>query len=108
MKNRNDDGNSPCTSKQQQQLTQPTPSTVSSSIAYRSLTKIELMKNGDDSQFINAFLQKNGLMERILGYKMTQGRVESYEVMKHVVDLDSCASEPYEVNFFYIKKYFQY
>lgn len=80
----------------------PLPPTPSTSKPFRLLTKSELMKNGDDNKFINAFLRKNGLMERILGYKMKQGRVESYDVMRHIIDLDNCLIEEYEVIFYLI------
>uniref|UniRef100_A0A915DGR0 Uncharacterized protein n=1 Tax=Ditylenchus dipsaci TaxID=166011 RepID=A0A915DGR0_9BILA len=67
--------------------------------SYLALTRAEVARSDvEDSNMVRKFLKKDGLMERILGYKMMRGRVEPYNIMKLVVNLDDCVSPVYEQN----------
>ncbi|KAI6203102.1 hypothetical protein M3Y94_00517600 [Aphelenchoides besseyi] len=54
------------------------------------LTRHELMTAPRDDSLIRRFLTKPGLMERILGYKMLNSRVDPFEIMRLPAKLNEC------------------
>lgn len=70
------------------QAATPIPSAASAP----KLTRYELMNAPKDDTIFRAFLTKPNLMERILGYKMQNSRVDTYEFMRKPAKLDECQS----------------
>ncbi|KAH7722300.1 hypothetical protein AAVH_10157 [Aphelenchoides avenae] len=69
---------------------QPMPPTPTPNANARPLTRTELTHCDPDDSLMKRFLEKDGFMERLLGYKMLKGRVDSYFVMRSNIKLDNC------------------
>lgn len=80
--NSDPDDLAPGTSKQLMPST-PTPNSNT-----RPLTRLELSRCDPDELLMKRFLEKPGFMERLLGYKMLKGRVDSHIVMRSHIRLD--------------------
>ncbi|KAI1730835.1 hypothetical protein Ddc_03552 [Ditylenchus destructor] len=72
-------------------LKQLPPTPVPSSTTLRPLTRNGLIGYDDDESMVQRFMQKSGLMERLIGYKMMRGRLESYTTIRaNGYNLDDC------------------
>ncbi|KAI6241219.1 hypothetical protein M3Y99_00345700 [Aphelenchoides fujianensis] len=65
----------------------PTPTPTQQTL---KLTRVELGNASRDDSLMRRFMDKPGLMERILGYKMLHARVVPYEMMRYPAKLDEC------------------